>query len=59
MIYGFVLNDWADVKIDTLTSKLHERPIVKGNITKRTAIFICFTCVIGTNLTITLLFYNN
>ncbi len=59
VIYGFVLNDWADVEIDKLTSELHERPLVKGKISKKTAIFICFLCVIGAYLTITLLFYKS
>jgi 4-hydroxybenzoate polyprenyltransferase len=59
VIYGFVLNDWADVEIDKLTSELHERPLVKGTISKKTAIFICFICVIGVYLTITLLFYKS
>ncbi len=59
VIYGFVLNDYADVEIDKLTSELHERPLVKGTISKKTAVFICFLCVIGAYLTITLLYYKN
>jgi len=59
VIYGFVLNDYADVEIDKLTSELYERPLVKGTISKKTAVFICFLCVIGAFLTITLLYYNN
>jgi len=59
VIYGFVLNDWADVDIDKLTPELHERPLVKGTISKKTAIFICFLCVIGAFLTITFLFYKS
>jgi len=47
VIYNFVLNDWADIEIDKLTSELHESPLVKGTISKKTAIFICFICVIG------------
>ncbi|KYK31145.1 MAG: hypothetical protein AYK22_08185 [Thermoplasmatales archaeon SG8-52-3] len=59
VIYGFVLNDWVDIEIDKLTSELHERPLVKGTISEKTAIFICFICVIGAYLTITLLFYKS
>lgn len=57
IIYGFVLNDYADVEIDRLTSELHERPLVKGTISKKTAVFICFMCVFGAYLTIFALFY--
>jgi 4-hydroxybenzoate polyprenyltransferase len=59
VIYGFVLNDWADIEIYKLTSELHERPLVKGTISKKTAIFICFISVILDYLTITLLFYKS
>ncbi|UCF50281.1 MAG: UbiA prenyltransferase family protein [Thermoplasmatales archaeon] len=59
VIYGFVLNDYADVEIDKLTSELYERPLVKGTISKKTAVFICFICVIGAFLSITLLYYNS
>jgi len=31
-IYGFVLNDYLDVKIDKLSKDLHTRPLVKGTI---------------------------
>lgn len=59
VIYGFVLNDYADVEIDKLTSELHERPLVKGTISQKTAVFICFLCVVGAFLTITLLYYGS
>jgi len=59
VIFGFVLNDYADVEIDKLTSELYERPLVKGTISQKTAVFICFLCVIGAFLTITLLYYNS
>ena len=59
VIYGFVLNDYADVEIDKLTSELYNRPLVKGTISKKTALFICFLCVLGAYLTIILLYYNS
>jgi len=58
VIYGFVLNDYADVEVDKLTSELYNRPLVKGTISKKTALFICFLCVLGAYLTIIFLFYN-
>ncbi len=58
VIYGFVLNDYADVEIDKLTSELYDRPLVKGTISRKTALFICFLCVLGAYLTIILLYYN-
>ena len=30
VIYGFVLNDYADVEIDKLTSELYDRPLGQG-----------------------------
>lgn len=58
-IYGFVLNDYADVEVDKLSRDLVNRPLVKGTISKKTALLICIICVIGTFTTIFLFFYKN
>ncbi len=56
-IYGFVLNDIIDVNIDKLSKELSNRPLVKGTISKKTALLICILCFIGTIVTIFLVFY--
>jgi len=58
-VYGFVLNDYIDVEVDRLSSELSERPLVKGTISKRTALLMCLLSVIGAFLIIFLFFYNN
>jgi len=58
-IYGFVLNDYFDVKIDTLSKELSERPLVKGTISRKIALLICLFCFICAFIVIFLFFYNN
>lgn len=58
-IYGFVLNDYIDVEVDRLSNELSERPLVKGTISRRTALLICVLCVIGAFLTIFIFFFKN
>jgi 4-hydroxybenzoate polyprenyltransferase len=57
-IYGFVLNDYIDVDIDKLSNELSGRPLVKGTISKKTALLICIFCVPAAFITIFLAFYN-
>lgn len=45
-IYGFVLNDVMDVKIDKLSNELSTRPLVSGIITKNKAMYFAFFCMI-------------
>lgn len=40
-IYGFVLNDIIDVNVDKLSKDLMNRPLVKGEISLKTAQLIC------------------
>ena len=56
-IYGFVLNDYADIELDTLSAELKKRPLVSGKISERKAIGICTFCVISAFLLIFILFY--
>ena len=58
-IYGFVLNDYADVEIDKLSKELSNRPLVKGTISKKTALIICILCFIGVFITIFMFFYKD
>lgn len=45
-IYGFVLNDVMDVKIDKLSNELLTRPLVSGVITKNKATYFAIFCMI-------------
>jgi len=40
-IYGFVLNDYADVKLDSLIPELKDKPLVKGAIARKDAVAVC------------------
>ena len=55
-IYGFVLNDYIDIEVDKLSKELSDRPLVKGTISKNTALLLCLICFIGTFLVIFLFF---
>ncbi len=37
-IYGFVLNDYIDMRIDSLSTELRERPLVKGSVSPTAAL---------------------
>ncbi len=39
-LFGFVLNDYADVATDSLSKEISERPLVKGTIPKSHALYI-------------------
>ena len=56
-IYGFVLNDYADVELDTLSAELKKRPLVSGKISEKKAVGICTFCVITAFLLIFILFH--
>ena len=58
-IYGFVLNDYADLELDRLSDDISNRPLVRGTISKRAALSICFLSVIGMFLIIFLIFYRH
>ncbi|KAA0014960.1 MAG: hypothetical protein FE041_01335 [Thermoplasmata archaeon] len=44
-IYGFVLNDYADVELDRLVKELHGKPLVSGVISKKSAVAVCVICI--------------
>ena len=41
VIFGFVLNDYADVELDGLIKELHGKPLVSGAVPRKNAIAIC------------------
>lgn len=45
-IFGFVLNDYADVKLDGLIEELRDKPLVSGAISRTSAILVCFITMI-------------
>ncbi len=49
-IFGFVLNDYADVELDKLVKELHGKPLVSGIISRKSAVAICIFCVLFTFL---------
>jgi len=56
-IYGFVLNDYADVEIDKLIKELHEKPLVSGAVSKKNAIAISVSLILLTFLFIFILWH--
>jgi len=49
-IYGFVINDVIDIKVDKLSKELSARPLVRGSITRRRAAFFAISCMVGSFL---------
>jgi 4-hydroxybenzoate polyprenyltransferase len=45
-IYGFVLNDVIDIKVDKLSKELTARPLVSGTITRKKAAYFAISCMI-------------
>lgn len=45
-IFGFVLNDYADVELDRLVKELQGKPLVSGAVARKHAVAICILCVI-------------
>lgn len=58
-IYGFVMNDYYDVKLDSLSPDLSQRALVKKTVTKKQALFIIFSCFGISYLAIFAFFYQN
>lgn len=55
--YGFVLNDFIDIKVDKLSKDLSARPLVQGSITRKRAAFFAVSCMIGSFL-LSLIFFS-
>ncbi len=54
-IYGFILNDYADVELDGLVPSLRKKPLVEGVIQRKDAVFISVICIFAAFLFIHLL----
>lgn len=57
-VFGFVLNDYADVKLDKLITELHGKPLVSGDIDTKHAVTICLFCILITLPLVFLLWYD-
>jgi len=57
-IFGYVLNDYMDVKIDKRSKELSERPLVKGSVSIRAALVIIISCLIAIFI-IPMIFFRN
>lgn len=57
-IFGFVLNDYMDVKIDKRSKELSERPLVKGTVSCKAALVIIISCLIAIFI-IPMIFFRN
>lgn len=56
-LYGFILNDYADVEVDRLAKDLHGKPLVSGDISIKTALIICIFFVLLSFLLVGILWY--
>lgn len=57
-IFGFLINDYADVELDQLVDELSKKPLVSGAVSKRAALMITILLTLGTFFFIALLWYN-
>ncbi|MDI6855952.1 MAG: UbiA family prenyltransferase [Candidatus Thermoplasmatota archaeon] len=57
-VYGFVLNDYLDVRVDKLTRELKDRPLVSGTIKKSASLKLAFSALLLSWI-LTLFFYQN
>ena len=56
-LYGFILNDYADIKVDKLAKDLHGKPLVSGDISTKTALIICIFFILFSFLLVGILWY--
>lgn len=45
-IFGFVLNDYADVELDGLVRELRNKPLVSGAVSRKAAITVCLITMV-------------
>jgi len=46
-VYGFVINDLVDIKVDKLSNELFARPLVSGSISRKKATIFAVVCMIS------------
>lgn len=57
-IYGFVINDVIDIRLDKLSKDLSARPLVRGSITRKRAAVFAVSCMIVSFL-LSFVFFSN
>jgi len=56
-LYGFILNDYADIEVDKLAKDLHGKPLVSGDISTKNALIICIFFILFSFLLVGILWY--
>lgn len=56
-VFGFLLNDYADVELDKLVDELNKKPLVSGDISKRAALMISVLLTLFAFLFMAILWY--
>jgi 4-hydroxybenzoate polyprenyltransferase len=56
-LYGFILNDYADIEVDKFAKDLHGKPLVSGDISTKTALIICIFFVLLSFLLVGILWF--
>ncbi len=56
-LYGFILNDYADIEVDKLAKDLQGKPLVSGDISTKTALIICIFFILLSFLFVGILWY--
>jgi 4-hydroxybenzoate polyprenyltransferase len=57
-LYGFILNDFADIEVDKLSKDLQGKPLVSGNISSQSALLVCVFFILITFLVTAVLWYD-
>lgn len=58
-IYGFILNDYIDINLDKLSRDLSQRSLVKGTVSKKSALLILILCFLAAYSIVFIFFYTN
>jgi 4-hydroxybenzoate polyprenyltransferase len=56
-VFGFLLNDYADVELDNLVDDLKKKPLVSGDVSKKSALMIAILLILSTFLFISILYH--
>jgi len=57
-VYGFVINDVIDIRLDKLSKDLYTRPLVRGSISRKRAAIFAISCMIGSFL-LSIIFFSD
>jgi 4-hydroxybenzoate polyprenyltransferase len=56
-VFGFLLNDYADVEIDNLVDDLKKKPLVSGDVSKKSALLLSIFLILIIFFLISILYY--